>query len=292
MGLELRWRTSLSATCLHAALCQQEGLPTVDDQLAVAIAPEAAALHTEVMMLGDPRHVLLELCSLSAEYENNRELAERTVARLASGDDPAAVSRLEGHITGLEAAVLKVHPEIAQQLAVRGRPLREQWEARGPGLLRAMGRMTDPAIVPEFAEVVLVSPYAGGHGTAHSRSNRVIYEAVLTNPVPEIPEVVRLAWLLAQLNYDLAVFTDQLAPARLAVIGPLANLPAALAAGEEVELTTCDAQQIELALAAWHFPVDLAAGAASTLWQWWNTVQNGSQRWPVALAGLEAMLFG
>lgn len=291
MALELRWRTSLSATCLHAALCQQQGLPTVDDQLAVAIAPEAAALHTEMMMLGDPRRVLLELCSLSAEYENNRELAERAIARLTTGD-PAAVTRLEGHVAGLEAAVLRVQPETAEQLAVRGRPLREQWEARGPGLLRAMGRMTDPAIVPEFAEVVLVSPYAGGHGTAHSRSNRVIYEAVLTNPRPEIPEVVRLAWLLAQLNYDLAIFTDQLSPARLAVIGSLANLPAALAAGEEVELTTCDAQQIEAALAAWHLMSNLPAGAASTLWQWWNTVQNGQQRWPVALAALEAMLFG
>ncbi|MEQ8209840.1 MAG: hypothetical protein RH917_08400 [Lacipirellulaceae bacterium] len=289
MSLELRWRTSLSATCLHAAVCQQQGLPTVDDQLAVAIAPVAAALHTELMMLGDPRKALLELCSLSAEYENNRELAERTVARLTTGD-PTAVSHLEGHITGLEAALLKVQPEVAEQLAVRGRPLQEQWEARGPGLLRAMGRMTDPAIVPEFAEVILVSPYVGGHGTAHSRNNRVVYEAVLTNPVAEIPETVRLAWLLAQLNYDLAAFTDQVSPARLAVVAPLANLPAALAAGEEVELTTCDTQKIEAALAAWHLTSDLPAGAANTLWQWWNTVQNGQQRWPVALAALEAML--
>jgi len=293
MSLELRWRTSLSTTCLHAAYCQQQGLPTSDDQLAVAIAPAAAQLAAEVTSFGSSQEsVLLELCNLSADYENNRQLAERTLARLkgpaASG---SAKSRLAGHIAGLEAALLRVQPDVADELAVRGRPLREQWEARGPGLLIALGRLSDPAVVPESAEVVLVSPYVGGHGTAHARNNRVVYEAVLTNPQAKIPEVVRLAWLVAQLNYDLPSFADRVSPYRLAVLAPLATLPAALAAGETVELTRLDEQHVQLALETWHLEAAQREHTASVLLQWWSAVQSGNDSWPVALAALDAMLF-
>ncbi|QDS97622.1 hypothetical protein [Adhaeretor mobilis] len=294
MLFELRWRTSLSTTCLHAAYCQQQGLPTCDDQLAVAIAPAAAQLSAELASFGaSDEQVLLELCNLSADYENNRQLAERTLARLKgqTSTSESAKSRLAGHVAGLEAALLRVQPDVADQLAVRGRPLREQWESRGPGLLRALGRMSDPGVVPESAEVVLVSPYVGGHGTAHSRNNRLVCEAVLTNPEPNIPEVVRLAWLLAQLNYDLPSFTDRVSPSRLAVIAPLANLPAALAAGEEVELTRLDEQHVQLALEVWHLPAAKRENAAGTLLQWWEVVQSSNDSWAVALAALDAMLF-
>jgi hypothetical protein len=235
--------------------------------------------------------VIPQLASLSAEYENNRELVTRSLAKLRIPAIEGQVSRVAGAIADVEAALRRARPEIVEELAVRGGPLRQQWEARGPGMLHQLQRLTDEAVVPEFAEVVLVAPYAGGHGVAYPAQNRVALEAVLVNPLPELPETVRTAWLISQLNSDLPRFADSLAPGRGARAFQLAMLAPALDAGVSVELVaSCDEAAVNAALDAWRLRDGLPADAAARLWQWWSTWLDGASNWPVAVAALDQLL--
>jgi hypothetical protein len=289
--LDIRWKTSLSATCLHAAACRRAGIDAADVQLAAVLDNSGDALIAEITEAKWPvDDVLAQLATLSADFENNRELVSRALARLHFNTHEALISGVAGRIADLESALRRMQPDVAEELAVRGGPIREQWEARGPGMLRELGRLTDDAVVPEAAEIVLVSPYAGGHGCAHAAQNRVTLEAVLVNPHPHLPETLRIAWLLGQLNSDLPKFADALPGPRRTRAFELAMLAPTLAAGEAVELVACDESAVDAALDAWRLRGGLSADAGRQLWQWWNAWLDHPQRWPVAVAALGQMM--
>jgi hypothetical protein len=293
MPAEIRWKTSMSASCLHAVACEHEGVAAADAELATVIGPPAQWLIAAIAAAHWPiEDVLAELVCQAADFENNRELVSRAVARRRIHATESAIGRVAGAIADVEAAMRRARPELAEELAVRGRPLMEQWQARGPGMLLEMGRMTDEGVVPEFAEVVLVAPYAGGHGRAHASQNRATFEAVLVNPHAELPETVRLAWLVAQLNADLPRFADVLGAQFSAHAFQAAMLAPTLAAAEVVELARCDEATLALAIGAWRLERALPADAATQIWQWWQTWLDEASPWPVAVAALAAMLRG
>ncbi|HYO26201.1 MAG TPA: hypothetical protein VEQ85_14770 [Lacipirellulaceae bacterium] len=291
MATDIRWRVSLSASCLHAAACRAAGLHAADAVLAASIDGASDALISELMGSHWPVDDVLRLMtSLAADFENNRELVARTLAKLRLSAPEAVANRVSGAVADVEAALRRHAPEIVDELAARSRPLREQWDARGPGMLVELARLTDPAAVPDQAEVVLAAPYAGGHGWAHAGQNRVTFEAVLVNPHPALPETVRLAWLVGQLASDLPRLGDALPAGRQARAFELAMLAPALAAGEIVELTRCDEAEIAHALDAWRVRGDLPADAAARIWAWWNAWLDHPTSWPVAVAALDGLL--
>jgi len=291
--MKLRWKASFSASCLHAAACLHEGLPVSDRAVAAVLQPAIDELLQELNACGlAPELMLPRLVELAAEFENNRQLVEMTVNRtLGAGSvSESAISRLAGSIAGLEAAWLRHQPELVEQLAVRGRPLREQWEARGPGLLRMMEKLSVENLIASSAEVVLVSPLVGGHGRAHLLSNRVTLEAVLTHPHPELPETVRLGWLLAQLNLDLPMHSESVPGFRLPRLASLATLPLVLAAAELVELAKFDEATLSRAIDFWHLGSPTTDNLPQHLLDWWQAYSTSETRWQVALAALDQML--
>lgn len=291
MPPELRWKSSLSATCMHAAMCQRAGIPAADAQLGAVLEAPIAALLTEMQdALWPLDDVLPQLAGLSSEYENNRELVTRALTRIHFRTLEGLINRVAGRIADVEAALRLAQPEIVEELAVRGGPLREQWDARGPGMLHTLRRLTDELIVPEAAEIVLVAPFAGGHGSACRLQNRVVLEAVLVHPHPNLPEPVRIAWLLGQLNSDLPRFADVLPPPQGVRAFQLAMLAPALAAGEAVELAECNEETLEAALDAWRLRENLPADVGGRVWQWWSTWMDGASQWPIAVAALSRML--
>jgi hypothetical protein len=203
--------------------------------------------------------------------------------------DVTAPVRIAGAIADLEAAMQRAAPGLAEELAVRVRPIREQWEARGPGMLIEIARLTEPLAIPTAAEIVLVAPYVGGAGNAFAGTNRVVLEAVLFYPLQELPEAVRLAWLLSQLNSDLPWMTDVMPLARAREGMKLAMIPPVLAAAEAVELARCDEATLAAAIAAW-LPGIASEDAAPKMWSWWNAWLDHATKWPVAVAALEQML--
>jgi hypothetical protein len=291
--MQLQWSASLSASCLHAAACLQEGLQPADDELMPALAEPLERLLGELSACGLPAdEVLPQLVGLACEIDSNRQLVELALTRLwgkqalreADGD------RLASSIASLEAALLHLRPGLTDELDLRSRPLREQWESRGPGLLRQMTLLTEDELLVQQASVVLVAPIVGGHGQSHPSSNRVTLEAMLVNPHPRLPETLRLGWLLSQLNLDLPMFSENIHSARRPLVFGLATLPVALAAAETVELARLDSQTLRTALECWHLPGTLPTDVERRLLDWWSTYQGSATRWAVALAALDAML--
>ena len=131
--MQFRWKASFSATCLHAAASIHEGLPIADHELASTLLDEVENLDRELKACSlSAEQAFPLLISLAAEYENNRELVEVAVTRLLgkSSLNDVLVSKLAGSVASLENALLQKTPQLVEELAVRGRPLREQWEAR------------------------------------------------------------------------------------------------------------------------------------------------------------------
>ncbi len=115
-------------------------------------------------------------------------------------------------------------------------------------------RMTSNQLLAEQAEIILVQPALGGFGESHPLFNKVRIEAVLANPIPELPEIVRLAWLVSQIRGPRSTMT-KLPIERAIEIHRLAILPAVLAAAQLVELSQVDEAHVALAIEQWHIPV-------------------------------------
>ena len=290
----LRWRVSLSSSCFHAAAALSRQEPFADERLRAALQEPAAALLAELRGGGiEIREFFDQAVPLAADFESNRGLAERILAKLPSRSgelNQQAAGRLAGWFTELEAAFTAAVPRVVDELTLRSGPLRDQWEARGPGLLAAIARKTEPGVLPASAEVVLVHPALGGAGAACSLYNKVVLEAVLTNPLGDLPETVRLGWLLSTLNLDLPKYSETLRREKLPLLACLAMLPAALAAAEDVELIG-ERPSLARALTAWRLASDGAADSlAERLKQWWATYQESRPPWGVALAALDQLL--
>jgi hypothetical protein len=291
--MEITWKASFSASCLHAAVCLADGLPIVDSEFAELVAEPANVLVTTLKECSlEPVSTLRVLASWASHYENNRELVQVALSKLRgpSGVNEQLVSLLAAAIGNLETRILAARHELVEELALRGRPLQEQWNARGPGLLKQIARLTEESFVAPAAEVVLVQPVVGGAGYADLKANRVLFEAVLTNPHAALPEALRLGWLLAQLNVDVPVYAEAVSSGMLPRIAALATLPVVLSAAETVEWATCDQPTIELALGCWHLPSESPQQTAEQLFRWWQAYDGGSTTWPVVWRALESLL--
>ena len=220
MAMALNWKVPLTTSCLHAAEGWCRGLAVVDPLLAEVIAIPAAELKAVIESLGvPPGRIWRQLFALSGNSDIARHLAETTLVKTVGRGQhfEAQLIVLAAALSLLQTVVRKAIPNLTDELALRERPIREQWEARGPGLLCNIANLTEAGVVPEQADVLLVRPAFGGAGGAHLQANSVRIEAVLANPHADLPEVVRLAWLLAQLDLDLPRHSEEL----LALVGNL-----------------------------------------------------------------------
>lgn len=291
--MQLTWKASESASALHAAQVAAAGWPLAPPGLAAALAPALDGM-PQTLLAERQRMLALLVEQAAAGIEQNHQLAERVLTRLAGrgAATDAAVSELAAWTSAIEHQYYQWHRERGQQqlvdeIVTRTPPLRDQWEARGPGMLRHVVRITEEWVVAPAATVVMVLPAVGGYGTAHLPVNLVTFEAVLANPHERLPEVVRLAWLLAQLQMDLPAVAEQVPAGSLAEVARLALLPAVLTAAEVVELARYSVADIEYALTAWGVAsTPRAAKLAPLVDDWWRVYQAGDNRWVVAVAAL------
>lgn len=289
MTLEVRWIVSTRASALHALAALLAGQSLVDQKTSAALADEARAWRADLDLLGlDAGAFFRHAIPLATRIDSPGAWAEAVLAKTLGplAADRAAVQPITRRLIALQAAFDGAHPGALEELELRSSPLREQWEARGGGLLATLDRLTTTGLVPEAADAILVHPVLGGGGAAHWQYNSVQFEAVLANPLAELPEVLRLGWLLAQLNFDLPLYDDHLDRRRLAIVGPLALIPPTLASGTEVELNRDTRDTLATAVRAW-------TGAAvdlDVLSTWWETYQATSPPWHIALGALDQML--
>ncbi len=290
MSLELRWLANVAPSSLHAAEAVLRGAPLTDAGTASAIAEQAAAMGTLIESSGwDTAEFFRHAVPLSATFDQPVQWAKAVCAKLSGpGRTDDIARRLARQLDALQSAFCRQNPHAAEELALRVEPLRSQWEARGPGLIAALSRRTEPDLIVATAGIILVHPVLGGAGAAHVLYNAARIEAVLVNPVADLPEVARLAWLIAQLQLDVPRFDGGLHPRRLIELWPLAMTPAVLAAAQDVELTRFDRETLATAVSTWS-SVE-ARPMVDTLSTWWETYESSRPPWGVAIAALDRML--
>ncbi len=289
--MELRWSVSFPTSCLHAAEAIAHGQLIADPRMAEAIAGPAQILRQAIVAAGHPRTPFWRsLLGLSVATDSAGQLAQRAVTKMVgAGRSGASTGEIAAAIVGVEAAVRQALPSLMDDLSLQMKPLHDQWERLGPVLLQSIARWSDPRLISHQAQVILVHPSLGGGGSAHLPYNNVLIEAVPSDPVAELPEVLRLAWLLSQLNLDLPIFSETIHGKRLPHVAELAMLPVTLQAAAELELLEFTPDAIDLALSSWHVVTPSDTDPVDVLWRWWGTYIETRPQWNVAFTALDRM---
>ncbi|MEI8211611.1 MAG: hypothetical protein WCI02_05650 [Planctomycetota bacterium] len=292
--MQLNWMKSASSSALHTAYaCHCFRSRVIDPKVQPAMGPFAKRLGDWI----DGRQPAVRanawgnLIGSGAEIESNGLLAAEILrGEMGTGRDASLQHQLTGLITDVEAAFQLLFPKYMEQCELRMRPLQDQWLGFGNGLMAHLGRMTEKHIATGSYRVVALQPVVGGGGQAHPRQGIVSIEAVLTNPLAELPEVVRLAWLLSQLKLNDPVYTDALGVGMAQKLAPLAMLPPALAAAEVLEISKCNEVTAELAIENWDIAVpssmDVTKQLIPALMDWWETYLQTRPTWALALKAL------
>jgi hypothetical protein len=292
VSVRLNWIACGSASCCYAVARLARGDKPVAAEIVAALGEPTADLRRFLA----ERHVAAEpffanLVPASVTIVANRELAQTTLTKtVGRGRADALVELTAGLLTACEQAYFRAFPQLLDELELRSRPLRELWEASGPGLLVGVGRRTDPRLLLDEATVAVVQPFAGGGGGSYAPYNSVAIEAVLANPHPQLPETVRLAWLLSTLNADLPEFVELLSPGTALPVMQLAMLPAVLEAAADVEQVRPGDGLLAAAAEAWGAPRPAGDQTFEVVEKWWAFSRLNRAPWNVALTALEHLL--
>lgn len=297
----MRWEASDRLSALHAARCWAGGARGIDPELVTKIAPPLTELTRRLAASELDLEVFWgRLIAASAAGASDPEACREalTAAGLGELGLDAAASAILTCLADTRLAYQERFPKAAQQLSLRARPLREQWDGYGAGLLRRIAKKTHDSFIPKNVTCILISPYRGGDGDCDAAESNLWIEAVLTNPVASLPEVLRLAWLVTRIGIGAAVLADPTAEdpegrSRAPLVVALASLPVVLDAAcylELVQSSVVNASLIEMATQAWFGP--LAPTVAETLDKWWSQSEQLQPPFPVALKALDRMLPG
>lgn len=288
--MNLQWTFNIHVSTYHAAWClthyrdccqpTSPGLQQAADELARYV--------DQTQVPGG--RFWEQLLTLSASVDTSQSLAERLSVRLGH-NSPQHSASLAAALRSCRREFEAAYPKYASDMPLRERPLRQVWEGHGAGLLRLVEKGMGESLV-EHAQIVLVQPLLGGMGYAHLATNRIHLEAILTNADPRLPESLRVAWLLSQLDLERPVFSELLNTHRLRCVAGMATLPLVLHAGEELELCGCSQELLTAAIDLWR--VDTlqldASTAAAIVATWWETYAESRPTWRIALTGLDQML--
>jgi hypothetical protein len=291
--MEVRWIPSIEASCFHAAHCVASGRQLLDRALAQQLQPATQELLEAAERIGlAPLLLWRQVLGLAYDYPAPHRLAERILSRLrparATASSPAELARLLQSVLD----IVRGHfPRMQAELPLRIGPLQTAWDTRGPGLLTLVQAMTEPGFLADEATLLIVQPVTGGDGMAHLESNRIHVEGLLTDAQPQLPEALRIGWLLSQLQLERPVYSEQVSGWRLPEVAARALLPIVLTAAEEVQLARCSREALRLALAMWlHLPPEQIEQEQAIILAWWETQAAARYPWGTALAALAQML--
>jgi hypothetical protein len=294
--MQLNWTRNANVSAFHAAWCAthlQDRVINCSEEIRNA-AGGLSSLATQ-FGVSDYRF-WSQLLGLSATVDYTGELAERLMGRLGLSSK-LQLSLLASAIKDCRRHFDSQFPRYSQEVVLRAIPLQELWEAQGHGLLIQIGQQTEPSLLVDYAEIILVQPMLGGMGYANQATNRVHLEAVLTNLDDGLPETVRLAWLLSQLDLERPVYSEQIHGERLQLVSALAMIPPAISAACELGLCRGEPDEPHHELYQQAFRLwlpgsgaSLGEGTPDNLAAWWETYQTSRPPVSIALAALDQML--
>src|SRR5437868_7458918 len=150
MGVEVTWRMNALTSGLHAAEAVARDEPLAEPRLTEALTEPARQLAAEIRAADLPaERFWRHLIPLSANLAGRRLLLDaaltKTIGRGARLE--TVIGALEGRLAAVEIANQAALPNLNEELALRERPLREQWEARGNGMMQRIGQLTEEELI-------------------------------------------------------------------------------------------------------------------------------------------------
>lgn len=293
MQCDLRWIASVPASGLHAAAAIDRGFVIADDELENSLSPQVDVLQHLINGTSIPREPFWRhVVPLSATIDSTQHLAEVVLRKILNPGQLSSIGTrtLVETLSAMEHNMRRAVPGLVDELAQRAGPLRAQWKAHGVGLLSLIAQLTEQQLIVPQADVVLVHPTMAGGGEAHLFYNSVRIEVVPEGPQSQLPELVRLGWMVSQLNNDLPVHSEMIHAETLPLISNLAMLPPTLSAAEQLGLARYDIQTVRLAIAAWHIRGPAGVDLAESVTQWWDIYSASPPQWSVALTALSRMI--
>lgn len=291
--VSITWNSNQSASVLYAAArtTRWQGYSEINPSFSGMSAAAQSldnALHESKE---DANQLWQNLLSIAVTSNSPLDIADQAIAL-------GCFSHLDHKklLTALTQCTLAFHdccPRFEEEMQYRQLPLRNLWEAEGPGLLHSIVERIGGTL-PGFVSVCLTQPISPGGGFANSNRSEIFAEAVLTHEDPRLPETLRLGWLLAQCSKSESL---PITPNREVDTHALALVPLTLSMGEQVGATTLNADVIQAALKNWaggpHWrPHNFkhAEHMAEALHAWWSDVAASEADWDASILKLADLL--
>jgi len=203
-------------------------------------------------------------------------------------------------------------PRLAEQLGLRYAPLKQAYEAYGPGMLRSIGNQIWNGSPPRDwwprrATVHAVQPIMTGAAGRSTGQASVWIEAVLTDISPEVPEWLRLVQQLTEMAVETHTRThashfgeDPSKPSNSSsteLPWSLGIVPLILDQAADRGLTSASPMPLATALRLWRAPGERSLNPdrfigplSDVLETWWVDVGSQATAFPIALKQLSSRL--
>ena len=318
-NIRIRWTPHPRLSAIHAAYVVAGGSRCVDPKTEKLLVTPVTELNNRLLSASVDvgrfwRRLIVEVAGERVAGERvagERVTGERVTGQRGDGDrsDSRAVEialtdaglselQLEPNAQGVTRLIADCRsayaahlPKLADQLKLRAGPLKERWDAYGPGLLRAIAARIWDGSPPEDwwpprIETLLMQPARGGAGGFDPDSQRVWIEAMLTDANPAVPEVLRVAWLISRVAIELHTREKSGEHSRR-LPWPFASVPIVLAAAADLDLVAASPMPVRVAMGLW----DLGDHRhADVVERWWSERERTGTPLPVSLKTLDEML--
>jgi hypothetical protein len=267
----MRWKAPVRATTWHVVERALSGARVANPKLLATLQPVVVRLADSIEAAGhEPVSLITSLLPLTLGDASTHDMLHNEET-----SDVDFIAQFIAAIDDVEQVLRQAVPRIEQELAIRTALLQAQWEAFGPGLVRSIERLTGTAANadPITLNLVLVYPATGGYACAFPAAHVALWEAVLTDVEPRLPEVLRVGWLAAQQT----LWMNDTAQSEEALFENsalrLAAAAVTLSAGQELDLTRDDRETLELALKTWRPSQTHVSATAALVSDWWSAAR-------------------
>lgn len=288
---EIQWRADPDLSAAHAAYVVATGAVCTDSKTEQLLIGKVTEINNRLLSSSIDvavfwQHYLTELLA------GKQIQAATASALMAGGCSELQVEQtgkaISNRLSDARQAYAVRFPKLGEQLNLRARPLREKWEAVGPGLLRDVERQIWDNSPPSGwwtprLTAQLVQPIRGGDGGFGAESGRIWIEAMLTDVNPSVPEVLRVAWLTTRIAVE-SHTRKQTGDQALGTAWSLVCVPLVLSAAANLDLIPSDPLPIKRAMELWQRG---DAVVADKLQQWWAHYKQSPTPLPVALRQLD-----
>ncbi|MEM9589341.1 MAG: hypothetical protein AAGA03_18820, partial [Planctomycetota bacterium] len=261
----VRWSGDTELSLVHAAMSVAANERCTDPKTEQVLMSRVTAINNRLASsgvdVGTFWRRLMQETAVSKSVTDRQRRQNSEIALAAGGASELQLEQTTSAVIRLLAECRRAYtaryPKLDEQLVLRGGPLKDRWESYGQGLLGLIAhRIWDGSPPsdwwPPRISGVLIQPIRGGYGNIDAESQRFWMEAMLTDVDREVPEVLRIAWLVSLIASEILTADRSTATGQIVSLPwALGLVPIVLSAAAELEITPGGQLPIALAIGRW-----------------------------------------